>query len=97
MQFTTADVEAIARLAQLELGADEVELYTRQLGEFLGYASEVLAVDTTGVEPTAYISTEQAVDRADVVRTSLPRDEALAAAPDAARDAGFFRVPRVIG
>lgn len=97
MHFTTEEVEAIARLAQLDLSPDEVELFARQLGEFLAYANEVLAIDTAGIEPTAYVSTEGRGDRPDEVRPSLPRDEALENAPDPAIDAGFFRVPRVIG
>ncbi len=95
--FTTEDVEAIARLAQLDLRPDEVALFARQLGEFLGYAGEVLAVDTSGVEPTASVAPDRASDRADQVGPSLPREEALENAPDAAADAGFFRVPRVLG
>jgi Asp-tRNA(Asn)/Glu-tRNA(Gln) amidotransferase C subunit len=39
----------------------------------------------------------QGGDRPDEIVPSLDRAEALAAAPDAALDAGFFRVPRVIG
>jgi Asp-tRNA(Asn)/Glu-tRNA(Gln) amidotransferase C subunit len=35
--------------------------------------------------------------RDDVVRPSLPREEALAAAPDADIPAGLFKVPRVLG
>src|SRR5262249_55343136 len=57
VHFTAADVEGIAGLAQLELNAAEVELFVRQLGEFLAYAHEVLAVDTEGVAPTASMVT----------------------------------------
>ena len=95
--FTTEQVEAIARLAQLDLSPDEVALFARQLGEFLGYASEVLAIDTTGVEPTAYVVAGHQVDRPDQARPSLERDVALANAPDPALESGLFKVPRVIG
>jgi aspartyl-tRNA(Asn)/glutamyl-tRNA(Gln) amidotransferase subunit C len=95
--FSRAEVQAIAALAQLELTASEIELFARQLGEFLEYANEVLAIDTTDVEPTAYVLTRQESDRADEVGPSLDRQEVLAAAPDPAVDRGFFRVPRVIG
>ena len=54
-------------------------------------------IDTTGVPPTASVVSAHAADRDDVVRPSLDRAEALANAPDAARQAGLFRVPRVIG
>ena len=97
VQFRSAEVQAIAALAQLELSPGEVDLFARQLGEFLEYATDVLAIDTTDVEPTAYVLTRQESDRPDEVRPSLDRREALAGAPDPALDAGFFRVPRVIG
>jgi aspartyl-tRNA(Asn)/glutamyl-tRNA(Gln) amidotransferase subunit C len=97
VQFTASDVEAIARLAQLDLSASEVELLARQLGEFIGYATEVLAVDTTGVDPTAHVVSQQIPDRPDEVRPSLDRDLVLANAPDPALSVGLFGVPRVIG
>ena len=97
VQFSAGQVEAIAQLAQLDLSPSEVELFARQLGDFLGYANELLAVDTRGVEPTAQMGNLQASDRPDEVRPSLDRDAALANAPDPALAAGLFRVPRVIG
>jgi aspartyl/glutamyl-tRNA(Asn/Gln) amidotransferase C subunit len=57
----------------------------------------VQKVDTTGVPATASVLPRHAADREDEVRPPLDRDEALANAPDAALDAGFFKVPRVIG
>ncbi len=95
--FTRDQIAAIAALAHLELDAAETDLFARQLGEILAYAEVVQQIDTTGVPPTASVVARQASDRADEVRPSLDRDEALEAAPDPARDAGFFRVPRVIG
>jgi aspartyl-tRNA(Asn)/glutamyl-tRNA(Gln) amidotransferase subunit C len=97
VEFSTADVHAIAALAQLDLSPDEVELFARQLGQFLEYATGVLAIDTTDIEPTASVLGRQATDRPDAVRESIDRNEALAAAPDPALEAGFFKVPRVIG
>jgi aspartyl-tRNA(Asn)/glutamyl-tRNA(Gln) amidotransferase subunit C len=95
--FTREDVAKIAALANLELDPSEVDLFARQLGDILNYAEEVQQVDTTGVPPTASVLTRHAADRPDEVRPSLDRDEALANAPDAAPDTGFFKVPRVIG
>lgn len=95
--LTRSEVQAIAALARLELDDQEVELFGRQLAEILEYATEVQRIDTTGVPPTASVVTVHASDRPDEIRPSLDREEALANAPDAATDAGFFRVPRVIG
>jgi len=93
--FTREQVAAVAALANLELEPEELELFAKQLGDILGYATEVQRIDTTGVPPTAAVVTRHVVDRADQVQACLDRDEALANAPDAA--AGLFRVPRVIG
>jgi aspartyl-tRNA(Asn)/glutamyl-tRNA(Gln) amidotransferase subunit C len=95
--FTRDDVAKIAALAHLELDATELDLFARQLGDILAYAEQVQQIDTTGVPPTSGVLSGAAADRADDVRPSLERDEALANAPDAALDAGLFRVPRVIG
>jgi aspartyl-tRNA(Asn)/glutamyl-tRNA(Gln) amidotransferase subunit C len=95
--FSRAEVQKVAALAHLELEPHEVELFARQLGAILAYADEVRNVDTTGVPPTASVGSRHAGDRADELRPCLDRAEALAAAPDRAIEAGFFRVPRVIG
>src|SRR6266849_1643549 len=95
--LTRAQVEAVAALAHLELEPSEIELFARQLGDILAYADQVQQIDTTGVPPTASVVARLAADRADEVRPSLDRDDALANAPDAALEAGFFKVPRVIG
>ena len=94
--FTRDQIAAIAALAHLELDASEIDLFARQLGEILAYAEVIQQIDTTGVPPTASVVGRHASDRLDEIRPSLDRDEALAAAPDAAVDAGFFKVPRVI-
>lgn len=95
--FTREEVARIAALAHLELDEAELDLFARQLGDILAYADEVQRIDTTGVPPTASVVTRHAVDRSDHVRPSLDRVAALANAPDAAADAGLFKVPRVIG
>src|SRR5689334_21883968 len=94
--LTRDEVAKIAALANLELDAAEIERLARELGDILSYADQVQQIDTSGVPPTAAVVTRHAADRADQVRPSLDRDEALAAAPDAALDAGLFKVPRVI-
>lgn len=94
--LTQQDVKRIAELARLELTADEVDLFTRQLGDILTYVEQIRALDTTGVPPTSQVL-NRPVDRDDVLQPSLTRDDLLANAPDAAREAGLFKVPRVIG
>jgi aspartyl-tRNA(Asn)/glutamyl-tRNA(Gln) amidotransferase subunit C len=95
--LTHEEVERIAALANLALTDRERDLFARQLADILGYAEQVSKVDTQGVAPTSHVLFEQTVLRADEVTPSLPRDQALANAPDVSREAGLFRVPRVIG
>lgn len=95
--FTTADVERIAALAHLELTAEEKELFRTQLASILSYAEQVQAIDTTGVPATSHVTGDGPNERADAPRPCLPLADVLANAPDAAPEAGLFRVPRVIG
>lgn len=90
------DVLRIAELARLELTADEVELFTRQLAGILDYVEQIQAIDTTGVTPTSH-AMNRPLERADVPHQPLSRNDALANAPDAAKEAGLFKVPRVFG
>lgn len=94
--LSRADVERIAELARLELTSDEVDLFTRQLGDILGYVEQIQALDTTGVPATSHVG-NRPIERVDALVESLPRREALANAPDVAAEAGLFKVPRVIG
>ena len=95
--LTVADVERIAALAQLELTNEEKQLFTRQLADILSYAEQLQAIDTTGVPATAHVNAAPRGERDDEPRPSLSVEDAVANAPDGARDAGMFRVPRVIG
>jgi aspartyl-tRNA(Asn)/glutamyl-tRNA(Gln) amidotransferase subunit C len=95
--LTVADVERIAALAQLELTNEEKQLFTRQLADILSYAEQLQAIDTTGVPATAHVNAAPRGERDDEPRPSLSVEDAIANAPDGARDAGMFRVPRVIG
>ena len=95
--FTLAEVERIGTLAQLALTDEEKQLFARQLADILAYAEQVQAVDTTGVPATAHVQSTHGGERDDLTRPSLAVSDGLANAPDADRDAGLFRVPRVIG
>ena len=94
--LTTADVERIAKLAHLELTADETALFARQLGQILEYAARLQDVDTSNVSATWHPLAEAIPLRSDTLRASLTTDEALANAP-AHGPRSLFRVPKVIG
>ncbi|HEX7281723.1 MAG TPA: Asp-tRNA(Asn)/Glu-tRNA(Gln) amidotransferase subunit GatC [Vicinamibacterales bacterium] len=96
MSLSREDVKRIAELARLELTHDELDLFTRQLGDILTYVEQIRTLDTTGVTPTSQVL-NRPIDRDDVVDATLTRSELLDNAPDAATESGLFKVPRVIG
>ncbi|GMA57977.1 hypothetical protein GCM10025858_24800 [Alicyclobacillus sacchari] len=65
-----------------------------QLSDILEYAEQLQQVNMEGVEPTSHPFQEVNVLREDAVRPSLPRDLALANAPE--QEAGQVRVPAVL-
>ena len=91
------EVARIARLARLSLSTDERDLLARQLTGILQYAEQLREVDTRGVTPTSHPLALSSPLRDDASRPSLPRPEALDAAPDADAAGGLFKVPRVLG
>jgi len=93
----TQDVDRIATLARLALTPDERDRFTAQLSDVLGYVEQISRVDTTGVTATSHPLWAEAAWRDDRPEPSLPTTQALANAPDANREAGLFRVPKVIG
>ena len=101
-KLTRTDVVKIAELARLDLTPKEVDLFATQLTAILEYAAVIEQVDTAGVTvagagpETAADPLESAFLRADTPTPSIPRERTLAQAPDAARDAGLFRVPKVL-
>ena len=82
----------VTRLARLELSEEEVERFSGELSKVLDYIETIGELGDLGdVEPTSHVVEVENVLRADEPRPSLPRDVALAAAPDAAD--GGFKVP----
>jgi len=94
MKISRKDVEHVALLSRLELGENDIEKFTGQLNAILDYIDVLSKVDTTGVEPTAHVLPIKNVMRADEARPSLPRELALANAPE--QEDGYFKVPKIL-
>jgi len=84
----------VAGLAKLELGEAERDAMADQLARIVEFVAQLDEVDITAVAPTKHVIGAENVERADEPSASLPRDEALAAAPDT--DEGHFLVPKVL-
>lgn len=99
MPISKLDVEKIAELARLELTADETESFAEQLSSILKHIDKLNELETGDVAPMLHCATPgddtEYVHRDDVTRPSLGQRLAVENAPDA--EAGYFKVPRVIG
>lgn len=89
------DVEKVSLLARLQLTDQELAAMTEQLSQIVDYVNLLSEVDTEGVEPMAHAIEIHNVFAADAVRPSLPRDEALSAAPH--HNQQGYLVPAVLG
>ena len=93
MAITREDVLHVARLARLEIPEGEVDRVRDELGAILDAVGKVAELDLSGVEPTSHPLAVVNVWAEDDPRPSLPREAALANAPDPVD--GAFRVPAV--
>ena len=95
MSLSRAEVEKVSLLARLQLSPQELDTMTTQLGAIVGYVEQLAELDTEGAEPMAHAIDVSNVFAADELRPSLPREQALAAAPH--HDREFYLVPAVLG
>jgi aspartyl-tRNA(Asn)/glutamyl-tRNA(Gln) amidotransferase subunit C len=110
MKVAEKDVAYVADLANLELTAEEQSRMLRDLNLILEHIDSLNELDTSDAQPMAQVSDRYGVDesrqgderfayagREDVregLRKSLPRNVALANAPES--DGKFFKVPKVV-
>lgn len=87
-------VNHVARLARLKLSDTEAVELAEQLGKVLGYIRLLDEVDTEGVEPMVHAIEVRNAFRADEVRDSIAREDALQNAP--ATDGECFMVPDIL-
>lgn len=79
MALTKDEVRHIAHLARLRLREEEVEKFSTQLTDILGWIEMLNEVDTSGISETSQVTGLQNVVRTDDVRCAdfSSRDELL--------------------
>jgi aspartyl-tRNA(Asn)/glutamyl-tRNA(Gln) amidotransferase subunit C len=92
--ISAEEVRRMARLAHLDVSADDVERLTRELGTILAYVKQLQELDLEGVAPTAHVHLAQLPLRPDEPEASLPREVALREAPRVAMEG--FAVPAFV-
>jgi len=94
MALTLADVHRIAHLARIDIDAEAAADAHRKLEAIFGLINELLAVDTTGVEPMAHAQ-DVALPLRDDAATEADRHALFQSVAPAVED-GLYLVPRVI-
>tara|TARA_Y100001960_G_scaffold226515_1_gene237239 strand:- start:73 stop:360 length:288 start_codon:yes stop_codon:yes gene_type:complete len=94
MAVSIDDVRRVAALARLELSSGEQERLTTELSRILDYMEKLNELDTDGVEPTAHLTPDASVFRADASERFEALRELLSQAPDLREN--YFRVSRII-
>ncbi|MEO3749751.1 Asp-tRNA(Asn)/Glu-tRNA(Gln) amidotransferase subunit GatC [Streptomyces sp. B6B3] len=93
--ITREEVAHLARLARLELTAEELDHFAGQLDDIIGAVARVSDVAGEDVPPTSHPLPLTNVMRPDEVRPSLTPEDALGGAPAAEQQR--FKVPRILG
>jgi aspartyl-tRNA(Asn)/glutamyl-tRNA(Gln) amidotransferase subunit C len=94
MSLDLEQVQRIARLARIEISADEAEHTKQHLNGIFGLIETMQAVDTSGVAPMAHAVDVVQRLRADTVTEQNQREAFQAVAPET--EAGLYLVPKVI-
>ena len=94
LAITRETVLHVARLARLELAADEVTSMQESLDKIIGYVETLGELSMDGVPETAHVAAERAPLRQDELVPSLETETATAEAPR--RAGGAFAVPAFV-
>ena len=95
MNIDKETVDKIAHLARLEMAEADKQEMIGDMNRILDFMAKLNEVDTSGVEPLVYMSTEVNVLREDVAKHDITTEQALENAPK--HNDEHFLVAKVIG
>lgn len=94
-KFTRQDILKLAKLAKLQLSDAEIDQFTGEISEILGYVEQLQSVDVTGLEPTSQVTGLKNVTRSDtVINYGISKEELLKNVPEVSD--GQIKVKRVL-
>ncbi len=94
MEITEDVVDQIAHLARLEFKGGKKEEIREGLQRIIAFVDKLKEIDTEGVEPLVYMTSEINRLREDEPKVTLTQMEALKNAPK--KDSDYFRIPKVL-
>ena len=94
MNISKDTVKYVANLARLKLTEAELEKFSQQLNDILGYVDQLKEINISNISPMAHVLDIKNVKRKDQPTSSLGLEEILKNAPQ--KEGKFFKVPKVI-
>jgi len=94
MKIDEKEIVKAAKLARLDLSADEKAEFSKQLNDIIEYVEKISDLDTLDVKPADHIVDLKNVTRADVVKESMQPSDLEKIAPRFEK--GHILVPRII-
>jgi len=94
MSAVTIDVDYIAKLARLDLTAEEKEKFQRQLGDVLTYIDALNEVNVDDVDITMHPAPSLDRLREDIAMNTMEPADVIMNAPESAQE--MIRVPKVV-
>lgn len=85
-KLSQEDVEHAAKLARIEITANEKEIYSKQLSSILEYVDKLNEIDTENIDPVTHTSGLNSIMRADVVHGCNVQEDLIEAAPESEKD-----------
>ena len=90
------EVRHIAELARIELTAEEIEKFTREISDILGYIVQLQEVDTNNIEPISQVTGKVNVFREDIAEDSNEEKKNIMAQNYPDSQDGYIKVKQVL-
>jgi aspartyl-tRNA(Asn)/glutamyl-tRNA(Gln) amidotransferase subunit C len=94
MEITPKMNDHLANLSRLKFDLEKKENIRNDVERMVVFIEKLQALNTDGIEPLLFMSDTQNLWRADEVKGSISRKDALSNSP--VKDEQFFKVPKVI-
>lgn len=94
MKITKETVKYLSDLAMLNVSDAEADKISEEMEKMVAFVDKLSEIDTTGIEPTIFMTNQQNVFRDDQIQPSYDRDEMLKNAPE--KQAGCYVVPKIV-
>lgn len=94
MQVDEKLVGRLSELAKLEFNSEEKSEIIKDLNNILQFVDKLKELNTEGIEPLVYLSSQDNKLRADIVKNEISKEDALKNAP--LKDSDYIKVPKVL-